>query len=134
DRGRIIVPAKMREGLGQELVITKGLDSCLFLYSAAGWEEIAARLQKLSLTSADARAFSRLFLAGAMDVELDKQKRALVPPVLREYAGLQRDIVIIGVGTRVEVWDRDKWREYSEKSAAEYEAIAEKIAGFDTVF
>lgn len=134
DRGRIIVPAKMREALGQEIVMTKGLDQCLFVYSTTGWEDINDRAKKLSLTNPAARAFLRTLYSGAMDVELDKQKRALIPPALRKYAGLERDVVIIGVGTRVEIWDKDKWDEYSEKSAAEYEAIAEKLAGLETVF
>ncbi|MCL2816794.1 MAG: division/cell wall cluster transcriptional repressor MraZ [Clostridiales bacterium] len=134
DRGRIIVPAKMREALGQEIVMTKGLDQCLFVCSAAGWEDINDKAKKLSLTNQAARAFLRTLYSGAMDVELDSQKRALIPPALRKYAGLERDVVIIGVGTRVEIWDKDKWSEYSEKSAAEYEATAEKLAGLETVF
>ena len=98
-KGRLIVPAKFREVLGDEFVVTKGLDNCLF-------EE---KLQTLPLTNKNARQFTRFFLAGAASVEVDKQGRILLPSVLREFAGLEKDVVLVGVASRIEIWSKDRW-------------------------
>jgi len=127
EKGRITVPAKFREGLGERCVVTRGLDQCLFLYPLAEWRAVEEKLRKLPMTQRDARAFTRFFFSGATDVELDKQGRIMLPANLREYAKLVKDVVIIGVSTRVELWAKEVWEEYMHEAAASFEAIAEKI-------
>ena len=108
-KGRLIVPAKFREQLGDEFVVTKGLDGCLFVYTSEEWHNIEEKFRNISMTSKDARKFSRFFFAGAASCELDKQGRILLPAALREFAGLEKDVVLVGVGSRVEIWSKDKW-------------------------
>ena len=127
-KGRIIVPAKFRDGLGDKLVLTKGLDGCLFAYSKEEWANFEEKIKSLPLTNKDARAFVRFFFAGAVECEIDKQGRTLIPPMLREYAGLNKDLVIIGVSNRVEIWSQDKWDSYSEAEDLEADELAEKMA------
>ena len=126
-KGRLIVPSKFREQLGNEFVVTKGLDGCLFVYSQEEWKRIEESLREKPLTSKDARKFMRFFFAGAANCEVDKQGRILLPPVLREYADLQKDVVLVGVLSRVEIWDKDRWLEntYDED---EMDDIAEHMA------
>lgn len=127
EKGRLIVPSRLREGLGDNFVITRGLDHCLFVYPSGEWQALAEKLRSLPLTKGDARAFARFLFSGANECELDKQSRILVPPGLREYAKIVRDVVIIGVSNRVEIWATDEWRRYNDASAATYEEIAEKF-------
>ena len=127
-KGRIIVPAKFRDGLGDKFVLTKGLDGCLFAYSKEEWANFEEKIKSLPLTNKDARAFVRFFFAGAVECEIDKQGRTLIPPMLREYAGLSKDISIIGVSNRVEIWSQDKWDSYSEAEDLEADELAEKMA------
>ena len=127
-KGRVIVPAKFRDGLGDKFVLTKGLDGCLFAYSKEEWANFEEKIKSLPLTNKDARAFVRFFFAGAVECEIDKQGRTLIPPMLREYAGLSKDIVIIGVSNRVEIWSQDKWDSYSEAEDLEADELAEKMA------
>lgn len=127
-KGRVIVPAKFREGLGEKFIVTKGLDNCLFAYSLAEWINLEAKLKALPMTSKDARAFIRFFFAGASECEVDKQGRALIPQNLREYASLDKDVYIIGVSTRVEIWDKSKWENYSGDENINADSIAEKMA------
>ena len=127
-KGRIIVPAKFRDGLGDKFVLTKGVDGCLFAYSKEEWANFEEKIKSLPLTNKDARAFVRFFFAGAVECEIDKQGRTLIPPMLREYAGLSKDIVIIGVSNRVEIWSQDKWDSYSEAEDLEADELAEKMA------
>mgnify|MGYP000902033923 FL=1 len=127
-KGRVIMPAKFREGLGEKFVLTKGLDHCLFAYPNEEWGILEKKLRSLPLTSKDARAFIRFFFAGACECELDKQGRILIPANLREYAGLEKDVVIIGVSTRVEIWSKDRWDEYNSASNLDHEAIVERMA------
>lgn len=108
-KGRLIVPAKFREPLGAEFVVTKGLDGCLFVYPDAEWKKFEEKLRSLPLTDPNARKFSRFFLAGAAPCELDKQGRILLPAVLREFAGLEKDVVLAGLGSRVEIWSKEAW-------------------------
>ena len=110
-KGRLIVPAKYREQLGDEFVITKGLDGCLFVYGNADWEILEKKLTSLPVTNANARKLTRFFLAGATVCEVDKQGRILIPAVLREFAGLEKDVVLAGAGNRIEVWSKEKWSE-----------------------
>lgn len=126
-KGRVIVPSKFREGLGERFIITKGLDNCLFVYSLDEWGNLEAKLKTLPLSSKDARAFIRFFFSGATECEVDKQGRILVPSNLREYAGLEREIYIIGVSTRVEIWDKSKWETYSSDDNLSADKIAEKM-------
>ena len=127
-KGRIIVPAKFRDGLGDKFVLTKGLDGCLFAYSKEEWANFEEKIKSLPLTNKDARAFVRFFFAGAVECEIDKQGRTLIPPMLREHAGLNKDLVIIGVSNRVEIWSQDKWDSYSEAEDLEADELAEKMA------
>ena len=125
-KNRIIVPARLREGLGNKFVITKGLDGCLYAYPLEGWKILEQKLKTLPLTNKDARAFVRFFFSGACEIELDKQGRGLIPQNLKEYAGIEKDIVSIGVLNRVEIWSEGKWREYNE-SNIDFDSIAEKM-------
>ena len=108
-KGRLIVPSKFREQLGNEFVVTKGLDGCLFVYSQEEWKRIEESLREKPLTSKDARKFMRFFFAGAANCEVDKQGRILLPANLREYAGIDKEVVSVGVFSRVEIWSKDKW-------------------------
>ena len=128
-KGRIIVPAKLREELGTRFVATKGLDNCLFLYPMDEWRTIEAKLRSLPFTRADVRSFARFFFSGASELELDKQGRILLPVNLRDYAGIEKDLIIIGVGARVEIWANDKWEQYNLTAASSYEKIAENLEG-----
>ena len=105
-KGRLIVPSKFREQLGDEFVVTKGLDGCLFVYENTEWKALEEKLNALPLTNANARKFSRFFLAGATTCEVDKQGRILLPAVLREFARIDKDAVLVGVGRRIEIWSR----------------------------
>lgn len=127
-KGRVIVPSRFREGLGERFIVTKGLDNCLFVYSSEEWSNLEAKLKTLPLTNKDARAFIRFFFAGASECEVDKQGRILIPQNLREYAELEKDIYVIGVSTRVELWDKSKWENYSGDDNVSADAIAEKMA------
>jgi len=125
-KNRIIVPVKLREGLGNTFVITKGLDGCLYAYPLEEWRILEEKLKNLPLTNKDARLFVRFFFSGACEVELDKQGRGLIPQNLKEYAGIEKDIVSIGVLSRVEIWSKEKWNEYNE-SNIDFDSIAEKM-------
>ncbi len=110
-KGRLIMPSKFREALGDEFVVTKGLDGCLFVYPNKEWQAFEEKLRTLPLTNKNARQFSRFFLAGAAACEVDKQGRILLPGVLREFAELEKDVVLVGVLSRIEIWSKDKWLE-----------------------
>ena len=125
-KGRLIVPSKFREQLGDEFVVTKGLDGCLFVYSKSEWDNIEEKFRNVPLTTKDARKFARFFFAGAASCEVDKQGRILLPVVLREYAGIEKDVVSVGVFNRVEIWDKDKWQE--SNSYDDMDEIAEHMA------
>ena len=131
-KGRLIIPAKFREQLGKEFVITKGMYGCLFAYPFEAWREFEGKLKALPTTvDKNARRFSRYFMAGATTVEIDKQGRILVPAVLREFAGLSKEVVLAGVLDRVEIWDRTKWHENSEYD--DLDDIAEHMTEFGFV-
>ena len=108
-KGRLIIPAKFREVLGEEFVISKGMDGCLFVYANDDWNAFEQKLTSLPLINKEARQFARFFLAGAATVEVDKQGRILLPAHLREFAGLEKDVVVIGANTKAEIWDRARW-------------------------
>ena len=108
-KGRLIIPSKFREALGDTFVVTKGLDGCLFVYDNTEWTAFEEKLKSLPITNKDARKFTRFFLAGAAEVEIDKQGRILVPNVLREFAELNKDVVLIGVASRIEIWSKERF-------------------------
>lgn len=126
EKGRLIIPAKFREELGNEFVVTRGLDGCLFGYNNSEWEVFEGKLRALPLTNKDARAFQRYMLAGAASVEIDKQGRILLPQSLRTFAGLEKDVVLIGVAGRIEIWNKDIYEKAS--AADDMEEIAEKMS------
>lgn len=126
-KNRMIIPSKFREGLGLAFVITKGLDGCLYAYTLEEWKKLEEKLKALPLTSKDARAFVRFFFSGAAEIEIDKQGRALIPQNLIEYANINKDIVSIGVSTRLEIWSKERWDEYNHQNI-DFEEIAEKMS------
>ena len=130
-KGRIIVPAKFREELGESFVVTRGLDKCLFAYPMSEWKVLEEKLKKLPLTKKDARAFTRFFFSGAIECEVDKQGRINIPQTLRKYAVLEKDCVVIGVSNRIEFWSSEKWEEYSDESEESFAEIAENLMDFD---
>lgn len=125
-KNRMIVPSKLREELGVKFVITKGLDGCLYAYPIEEWKLLEEKLKKLPLTNKNARSFVRFFFSGATEIEIDKQGRGLIPQNLKEYAAIEKEIVSIGVLTRVEIWSKEKWQEYND-SNIDYESIAENM-------
>ena len=127
-KGRIIIPSKFRDELGYEFVITKGLDNCLFIYPNDEWKILEDKLKSLPLTNRDARAFIRFFFSGASESNLDKQGRVLIPLNLREHSMIDKDAVIIGVSTRLEIWSKDIWEAYISEDNLSYDSIAEKMA------
>lgn len=127
-KGRLIIPAKFREDLGDVFIITKGLDNCLFVYPKSEWTILEEKLKLLPLTRKDARAFVRFFFSGATECELDKQGRILIPGNLREHCKIDKDAVIIGVSNRVEIWSKEEWELYNDDEDLSYESIAEKMA------
>lgn len=128
NKGRLIIPSKFRDDLGERFVLTKGLDNCLFVYPILEWRNFEEKLKTLPLTSKDARAFVRFFFSGATECELDKQGRILLPSNLREHSKIEKDAVIIGVSTRVEIWSKEEWDKYNSDTSMGYDAIAEKMA------
>ncbi|MBI2113177.1 MAG: division/cell wall cluster transcriptional repressor MraZ [Candidatus Wildermuthbacteria bacterium] len=127
DKKRLGIPQKFRESLGKKAVITKGLDQCLFLYSAQEWEVMAEKISKLPLAQADARGFTRLMLTSAMEVLFDALGRILIPDYLKSYGTLGKKIVVAGVYNRIEIWDEMKWTEYKEKTEQDVGDIAERL-------
>ena len=125
-KGRMIMPAKLRQDIGEKFIITKGLDGCLFVFSQNEWLNFEEKLKALPLSDKNARNFVRFFLSGATECEIDKQGRFLIPINLRESANLQKEVVIIGVGTRIEIWDKEKWNSYNDENIS-VEDIAENM-------
>ena len=113
-KGRLIIPSKFREILGDEFVVSKGMDGCLYVYANEDWDAFEQKLTSLPLTNKNARQFARFFLAGAASVELDKQGRILVPGNLREFAKLDKDVVLVGVGSRIEIWSKEQYDNISD--------------------
>ncbi|MDD2422429.1 MAG: division/cell wall cluster transcriptional repressor MraZ [Heliobacteriaceae bacterium] len=130
-KGRLFIPARFREALGERFVATKGLDGCLFVYPLEEWKRLEAKLKGLPFTRADARAFQRFFFSGAAECEVDRQGRILIPVHLREYAALTKEAVVIGVSTRVEIWSHERWQGYNAETATSYEEVAEHLVDFD---
>lgn len=125
-KGRLIIPSKFREALGDEFVVTKGLDGCLFVFDQTEWSAFEEKLKSLPITNKEARQFVRFFLAGAAAMEVDKQGRILLPGVLREFADITKDVTLIGVGSRIEIWSKERWDGTSDYE--DMEEIAEHMA------
>ncbi len=127
-KGRMAIPAKFRDKFSDGAVITRGVDKCLFIFGPKEWRSLAEKLTSLPLAQANSRAFARLMLAGAVDVNVDSQGRVLIPDYLREYADLDKKVVVAGLYNRVEVWNKDKWEEYKKETEESSEDIAEKMS------
>ena len=128
EKGRMAIPSKMRKEIGSGAVVTRGIDNCLWLFPKKEWQTLAEKLSSLPLSDANSRAFSRLMLAGAMEVEFDSQGRALLPSYLREFAGLKKQAVVAGLYNRLEIWDEGKWSEYKKKTEGETDKISKAMA------
>ena len=126
-KNRMIIPSKFREALGEKVIITKGLDGCLYAYTEEEWRILEEKLKKLPLTNKDARAFVRFIFSGANEIDIDKQGRALIPQNLILYAGINKEIVSIGVSTRIEIWSKEKWQEYNSLNI-NFDEISEKMS------
>ena len=128
EKGRLSIPAKYRAQLAQGLVVTRGLDGCLFLYTQAEWKKIAGRLAALPISQRQSRAFVRLMLAGAWDAKLDSQGRVIIPDYLRGYAGIAKHVTVAGLYNRIEIWNEDAWQEYRAKAEKSSDEIAESMS------
>lgn len=128
DKGRVAIPAKFRADLATGAVVTRGLDGCLFLYTKEEWLKLAEKLSNLPLAKTDARAFARLMLAGAMDVELDKQGRVVLPGYLRTFASLSGSVIVAGLYSRLELWNEKAWEDYKSNAEKESNNIAEQLS------
>ena len=130
-KGRIILPSKLREALKEtfveKCVMTKGLDGCLLLYPLDEWRLLEQKIKALSMTKRDARAFSRQLLSGACECIMDRQGRVFIPQNLREFAAIKRDVIVIGISNKMEIWSKDRWVNYSKETQDSYEDIAEKL-------
>lgn len=124
---RLAVPSKFRKDLGSRAVITRGLDKCLFIYPLKTWEELAKKLGTLPVGEAGTRSFIRLMLAGATDVDVDRQGRILIPDYLKNYASLKKSVTIAGLYNRLEIWDANKWKTYRNKAEKNTDEIAEQL-------
>lgn len=126
-KGRLAIPAKFRSSFSAGAIITRGLDDCLFIFSREEWEALAKKLVSLPIAAANSRAFVRLMLSGASDVELDSQGRVLIPDYLREFASVRREAVVTGLYNRIEVWDSARWNEYKKRTERSSQEIAERM-------
>ena len=130
-KGRLILPSKLRETAKNNFVekfyITRGLDKCLFMFSEEEWKAAEQKFKSMSFTKQDSRKFNRLYFSGAVEVVPDKQGRILLPPYLKDFAQIKRDVVIIGVASRIEIWSKDQWHEFYKTNLESFEDTAEKL-------
>jgi MraZ protein len=127
DKKRLAIPAKCRQVLGKKAILTRGIDNCLVLYPFPEWEKLSKKLESLPSSASDARAFARIMLAGAVDVALDKLGRILIPDYLKSYAFLKKNVAIIGLSNRIEIWDAGRWFNYKEKTEKEIGDMAQRL-------
>ncbi|MGX5377186.1 division/cell wall cluster transcriptional repressor MraZ [Ligilactobacillus sp. LYQ135] len=130
-KGRLIIPAKFREQLGSDFVITRGLDGCLFGYPMSEWRVLEENLKKLPLNKRDARSFVRFFYSAATESDFDKQGRINVPKTLREHAALDKKCVIVGVSNRIEIWAEKRWESFTDEAEENFDEIAENMIDFE---
>ena len=130
-KGRLIIPSRFREQLGDEFIVTKGLDGCLFVFSKNEWQIFEEKLRALPLTQKSTRKFTRFFVSGACMCELDKQGRILLPQTLREFAGLEKDVILAGNLNRIEIWSKANWEENSAYD--DMDDIAEQMTDFGLI-
>lgn len=126
-KGRLIIPAKFRDQIGENVVFTRGMEGCIFGYPLPEWQKIEAKLAKLPLTKRSARKFTRLFYSGAMETEFDKQGRVNLTTTLKTHAGLEKECVIVGVSDRIEIWSAQRWAAFAEDANENYDDIAEDL-------
>lgn len=131
DKGRLIMPSKFRNELGTNFIVTRGLEGCLFVFTESKWNEFTEQLNSKGLSKKDVRSITRFFCSCAMTSDLDKQGRFLVNKNLREFAGIERDVMIIGVSDRIEIWSKEKWNEYSEAEYSDDNIMSEKFDRLD---
>lgn len=130
-KGRLIIPSKFREALGDIFVLTRGLDNCLFIYTQSEWETLEEKISKLPLTRKDARRFSRFFFSGAVECEVDKQGRVNIPGALRDYSKLEKECIVTGISNRIEIWSKEIWEDYNEESEELIEESLENLGDID---
>ncbi len=139
DKKRLSLPSKFRKELGKKVIITHGLDNCLFMFTLSGWSKIAEQLGNMSFANADSRGFNRIMLGGAVEVEIDTAGRILIPDFLREYAGVNLDkknnnrLVFTGVHTRIEIWEETRWKSYKDKILKQADSLAEKLSSIGAI-
>ncbi|MDD3693810.1 MAG: division/cell wall cluster transcriptional repressor MraZ [Candidatus Pacebacteria bacterium] len=124
---RLSLPSKFRKELGKTVIVTKGLDSCLFVYSQKEWKKFAEKLAELSMGQGDTRAFSRYFLGGALEVDIDSAGRILIPDFLKDIAHLKTKVMVVGLGSRIELWDEERWTSYQKELEKKADVVAEKL-------
>lgn len=124
---RLSLPAKFRKELGTSVVVTRGLDSCVFVYSKKEWVHFAQKLGELSMGQSDTRAFNRFILGGAVEVDIDKAGRILIPDFLKDFAELDNRVIVVGITNRVELWNEEVWRQYQAGVEKKADALAEKL-------
>jgi len=130
-KGRLIIPSRFREAMKEHyverLVATRGLDRCLFLFPEDEWRAQENRFRGLSFTKSEARRFNRFYFSGAVELEFDRQGRVLIPQYLKDYSGIKRDVVLVGVSNRIEIWDKEAWKKFYAEFKESYEQIAERL-------
>ncbi len=130
-KGRVSIPVKYREALGERFYVTKGFDRCIDIHTVAGWEKLAGKLHKLSVTKRDMRDFVRFVFGNATEVELDKQGRILLPALLRETVGIEKEVIVMGVGDKIEIWDKAAWEKHQQELSRHIADISENVGAFD---
>ena len=131
DKGRLIMPSKFRSKLGANFVVTRGLEGCLFVFTEEKWIDFTKQLNSKGLSQKEVRSVTRFFCSCAMSSDLDKQGRFLINKNLREYAEIERDVMIIGVSDRIEIWSKEKWNEYNDSEYSDYSAVSDKFDGLN---
>jgi MraZ protein len=129
NKKRLALPAKFRGELGDKVVITRGIDGCLFVYTSEEWQKASEKWSSLTISQTEARSFARMMLAGAMEVQLDKLGRILVPDYLKDYAGLKKNVIVCGLSNRLEIWDEEKWETYKKEAEKGVDEIVSKLGG-----
>lgn len=134
-KGRLIIPSKFRQAFKENLVerffVTRGLDGCLFLFAEDEWRTQEQKFKSMPFTKKGAREFNRLFFSGAIELTIDNQGRVLIPNYLKEFAGIKRDVMIVGVSNRIEVWSRERWKEFYDAHKESFEELAEKLVDLE---